>query len=168
MLKLYIADATLYMCVLILCSMRLMAFITKYRYSYSFSYSYSPKLARIWGEVNCSGTRTSVSLPCTDPNSKSSTGLPTPPLVALTKRDWLMGAGPESQKCFYWPLTIARLDPEPWMGPWLLHHYRLSRLPYLIAMHCDQPQIKSWDRQERVAGSPLTLTFCSLMELRWP
>ena len=38
--------------------------------------------------------------------------------------------------------------PWPLMSPWLPHHYRLSRLPCLIAIHCDQPQIKRWDRWE--------------------
>ena len=119
---------------------------------------YSPKSAvcvRIWGEVKCSGARTSVSLNRTNPSLKSWTGLSTPPL-ALTEWDWLMGAGPKSQKCFDWPLTILGLDSEPWTSPWSAHHYRLSRLAYLIAMHCIQPQIKSWDCWERGAGSPLT------------
>ena len=97
-----------------------------------------------------------VSLPRTDPNLKKWTGLSTLPLVVLTERDWLMGAGPELPKCFDLPLTILGLDPELWTSPWSPHHYRLNRLPYLTAMHRDQPQIKSWNRWERGAGSPLT------------
>ena len=71
---------------------------------------------------------------------------PAPAHVILTEcGDWLTGAGPESQNYFNWLLTSVGLDPEPWMDPCLPHHYRLSRSPYVIAMHRDQPQIKSCD-----------------------
>ena len=53
-----------------------------------------------------------------------------------------MGAGPELQKCFDLSLIILGLDPEPRTSPWSQHHYRLSRLPCLIAMDHAQPQIK--------------------------
>ena len=43
---------------------------------------------------------------------KSCTKLSAPPLVVLAKRDWLMGAGPESQKFFDLLLISVGFDPE--------------------------------------------------------
>ena len=60
-----------------------------------------------------------------------------------------MGAGPEPQNCVNWLLTSVGLDPEPWLDPCSPHHYQLSRLPCVITMHRDQPQIKSWDCWEK-------------------
>ena len=114
---------------------------------------------------------TSVSQRCTDPNLKV-VRVPAPPLVVLMNRNWLMGAGPELQKCFDKSLTILSLDPSPQSSPWSPHYYRLSRLLFLIAMHRAQPQIQIGDCWEIGDSQPIILRmdkggFCGLMELRW-
>ena len=106
---------------------------------------YSPKSAacvRIWGEVYYSKAWTNVSLPRTYSNSKSCTGLPTPPWWCYPSGIgwWVQVQSHINVLTAHWPSWV--FDPGPWTTPCLPHHYQLSRPPCLTAMHCDQPQIK--------------------------